>query len=75
MKSKIQFTLSFLFTSFYLLVLSPTALAQYNSDNVTLISRYPYGDCRATFAYGNYVCVGNGTCLDILDVSDPNNPT
>jgi len=62
---------AFLFISLILLVVSPTAFAQYNSDNVTLIGRSPYGDCRTTFAYGNYVCVGNGTCMDVLDVSNP----
>jgi hypothetical protein len=56
------------------LVLSPTALAQYDSSNVTLIGRWPFGDCRTAFAFGNYVCVGNGTCMDVLDVSDPDNP-
>jgi hypothetical protein len=65
---------SFLCVLLCLLVLMPTALAQYNSDNVTLIGRSPYGDCRTAFAYGNYVCVGNGTCMDVLNVSDPNFP-
>jgi hypothetical protein len=59
------------YVSIALLAISATALAQYDSLNVTLIGRWPVGGCRTAFANGNYVCVGNGTCMDVLDVSDP----
>ena len=43
-------------------------------SNVTLIGRWPYGPCYATFVVGDYAYIGNGGALDILDISNSNAP-
>lgn len=76
MKTKLYFNflVSLLIISVTLLIMPPSVIAQYNSDNVTLMGRSPFGYCKTTYADGNYLYIGNGTCLDVLYVSDPNNP-
>ena len=76
MKTKLHFTfLTFIIIIFLILLAFPeNVIAQYDSKNVTLAGRWPFGDCRTAFGYGNYVCVGNGTCMEVLDVTNPDDP-
>lgn len=55
-------------------VLVANVFAQYESKNVSLVGRWPFGDCRTSYKSGNYVYAGNGTCLDVLDISNPEAP-
>jgi hypothetical protein len=43
-------------------------LAEYDSDGVDLVGRYPYGYCPTAYAFDDYVCIGNGTVVEILNV-------
>jgi len=53
-------------------VLKKTAFPE--SDNVTLIGRWPYRDIFSCFVVGNYAYVGCGESLRIIDVSNPASP-
>ena len=44
------------------------------SQNTTLIGRWPNGPCYATFVVGNRAYIGNGGAMEILDVSNPASP-
>ena len=50
-----------------LICTSTTLIAAYDSQGVELVDRYPYGYCRSAIGYGDYVVVGNGTALEIVD--------
>ena len=56
-----------------LLITLPPARAQ-DSENCTLIGRWPNGLCHTTFVVGNYAYIGNGGAMDIMNISDPNTP-
>ena len=45
-----------------------------NSENMTLLGRWPYGPCNAVFVEGDYAYIGNGAVMTILDISDPASP-
>ncbi|RMH74776.1 MAG: hypothetical protein D6681_22735, partial [Calditrichaeota bacterium] len=53
--------------------LSPILFAQ-QSQNTTLIGRWPNGPCYAGFVVGNTAYIGNGGAVEILDVSNPASP-
>jgi len=44
------------------------------NSNVTLIGRWPYGPCYAVDVVNNIAYIGNGSALEILDISNPANP-
>jgi len=58
---------------FILLIMLPPARAQ-DSENCTLIGRWPNGPCNTTFIVGSFAYIGNGGAMDILDISDVNAP-
>jgi len=53
------------------IIFSTTVFANFDSENVTLIGRLPYGLCDVAFGSGNYAYIGNGSVLQILNVTDP----
>ena len=54
-------------------LLSPIVFAQ---DQIGLVATYETSaTCNSVFVDGNYAYIGNGTNVEILDVSDPNNPS
>jgi len=57
-----------------LVLLSAVAFAQFDSENVSLIGRLPYGQCDAAFGDSNYAYIGNGSVLEVLDISIPGSP-
>jgi len=68
MRSSLRITLSgFIFPAFF-------AVAQ-NNGPISLVSRLPEGPCHAVFVKDMHAYVGNGSALDVVDVSDPSNPT
>ncbi len=69
----IQFSNSILCLLAVLLLLT-TLFAEYESQNVNLIGRWPYGDCRSVVSDGTLSFIGNGTVIEIIDISDPTNP-
>ena len=44
------------------------------SNNVTLISRWANGPCKAIAIHGNLAYFGNGGYLEIIDFTNPNKP-
>ncbi len=56
----------------FLLVTANHVLAEYDSNGVDLLGRYPYGYCTTAYTYGDYVCIANGTVMEILDVHTMN---
>ena len=57
-----------------ILVLSVSLLHSQPSTVVHLLSRFPEGPCYAVSLHGSLACVGNGSALDVVDVSDNANP-
>ncbi|MEW5844417.1 MAG: T9SS type A sorting domain-containing protein [Bacteroidota bacterium] len=48
-----------------------------NSDslkNLSIVSRWSWGACYASDVKNNFAYVGNGSLLQVLDISDANNP-
>ncbi|NQV15850.1 CSLREA domain-containing protein [bacterium] len=60
-----------LMVSLFVLCMIPGSdqlLADYDSDGVELVGRYPYGYCVTASTYDEYVCISNGTVMEILNV-------
>ena len=55
-----------------ILTLSASLLAQ-NGDNLSLLARWASGPCKAVMATTNYLYIGNGSYLDIVNRVDPDN--
>jgi len=55
----------------------PTAFSEGKGDslNVRCIGRWPFGAARAVVVEGDYVYLGSGGVIYILDMSDPTSPT
>jgi hypothetical protein len=45
-----------------------------SDSNVTLVGRWLYGPCETSFVVANYAYIGNGTAMDVLDISDHSAP-
>jgi len=59
-----------------LILLFPSIIfAAFDSENISLISRWPYGTCQTVFADGNYAYIENGTVMEVINVLDPNSPS
>ena len=58
-----------------LLITLQPALAQHDSENCTLIGRWPNGSCNTTFVVGNYAyVVDRSSGLHIIDIGTPASP-
>ena len=53
---------------FIFMLLASMGFAEYDSDGVDLIGRYPYGYCPYAVAAGDYVYAANGTVFEVLDI-------
>ena len=40
-----------------------------------LVGRHPYGTCEAIAVQGNYSYIFNGAAFEVIDISDPSNPS
>ena len=50
--------------------------SSFTSDSVlTKIGQWRWGPCYSAAVKGNYAYIGNGLLLQVLDISDPANPT
>jgi CSLREA domain-containing protein len=58
----------FVWVSIVLVLFMGMGFADYDADGVDLLGRYEYGYCPTATAYGDYVCIGNGTVMEILNV-------
>ncbi len=63
-----------LFFSFLLLITTSQLRAQYEAQNCTYIGRYACGPCYCVTVADTILYFGNGGYLEILDISDPENP-
>ena len=52
----------------------PGKLLSRPDSNISLVGRWPYGACYAVKPTGNYALVGNGSALDIVDISNAQMP-
>ncbi|RPH97160.1 MAG: T9SS C-terminal target domain-containing protein [Calditrichaeota bacterium] len=67
--------LSFLTVGSMILLMTTSVLSQLESENCTLIGRWAEGSCYTVLAEAGIVYFGNGGYLQIMDFSDPLNPT
>ncbi|MCI0515493.1 hypothetical protein L0128_19950, partial [candidate division KSB1 bacterium] len=61
-------------TSMVICLIFGTGWSQ-TSQNCTLIGRWAEGDCYEVLTHGNLLYFGNGAYLQIMDFTDPLNPT
>lgn len=45
-------------------------LAEYDSDGVDLLGRYPYGFCRTITPYGDHAVIGNGSAVQMIELDE-----
>ncbi len=57
------------FLAFLAIISANQVSAEFDAERLELAGRYPYGYCTTTFSYGDYLCIGNGTVMEILDKS------
>ncbi|MBN2089198.1 hypothetical protein JW964_06280, partial [candidate division KSB1 bacterium] len=70
-----NFTLLKKIAFFAFIIIFSSLIFGQNSLNTTLIGRCePMGSCSALASQGNICCVGNGTTIDVLDITDPSRP-
>ncbi len=71
-----QSTIKTCISGWFILVITLTpAPAQFDSQNCTLLGRWAEGECYDVLANVNIVYLGNGAYLQIMDFTDPVNPT
>jgi|GEM_PF-6039414 len=51
-----------------------TSYALNNQDTLTQIGEWGWGSCLTVATQGSYAFIGNGTLLQVIDISDPNAP-
>ncbi len=61
-----------MFKSYFIVLFTfSIILAEYSSENISIAGRWPYGDCRSVQVVNSYAYVGNGTVMDVIDISNP----
>jgi hypothetical protein len=44
-------------------------------SNLTVVGEWPWGQCYAVAVRDSYALIGNGKLIQVMDISDPSNPT
>ncbi|MDI6767728.1 MAG: T9SS type A sorting domain-containing protein [Bacteroidota bacterium] len=59
----------------YLDIREQTQSSTLTDSNLTLVGEWPWGPCYAVAVRDSYALIGNGKLIQIMDISDPSNPT